>query len=95
MTEIASLELLARVVLEQPNDDTARQIFSSYNAFLLTLSHPDQRKALDRITFDESSTDPTYTSLRGASRDFRSGTNSLFFDDHPMLKQLIRQYGVF
>lgn len=95
LTDVTPLELLARVVLEQPSDETARRIFSSYNQFLQTLADSEQRIALESVTFDESASDPTYGSLRGASRDFRNGMNSLFFDDHPGLKPLIRQYGVF
>lgn len=95
LSEVTPLELLARVVLEQPNDETAVLIFSSYNQFLTALSDPVKREALGRVTFDEATTDPAYTSLREASRDFRAGISRLFFDDHPALGRLIREYGVF
>lgn len=94
-TAVTPLELLARVVMQQASDETALLIFSSYNQFLLTLSDPEKREALERVTFEESETDPIYASLRGASRDFRNGINSLFFDNHSELAALIRQYGVF
>lgn len=33
--------------------------------------------------------------LRMVSREFRKGIDALFFDAHPNLKRLIREYGVF
>lgn len=94
-TEIAPLELLARVVNQQKNDKTALEIFSSYNDFLEVLSDETKREALESVKFDEALTDPTYDSLRNASGTFRKGITSLFFDDHPVLGPLIREYGVF
>jgi len=94
-TEVTPLELLARVVNQQANDDTARAIFSSYNDFLALLSDETAREALQAVRFEDAATDPAYGSLRKASGSFRSGINRLFFDDHPVLRNLIRDYGVF
>ena len=51
LSEITPLDLLARVVLQQPNDATAQAMFSSYNEFLLTLSDPEKRKDPERHPF--------------------------------------------
>ena len=94
-TNISPLELLARVVLEAGDASVARQIFSSYDEFLRVLHDPMARKELKELPFDSGESDGTYGSLRATSREFRKGINALFFDLHPRLKELIREYGVF
>ncbi len=94
-TNVAPLDLLARVVLETNDATIARQIFSSYDEFLRMLIDPETRGALQQVPFEQSETDPTYGSLRVTSREFREGMNALFFDAHPRLRELIREYGVF
>ncbi len=59
------------------------------------LSGPDARDALKSLKFEDSESDKTYAHLREISREFRKGIDSLFFDLHPQLKRLIREYGVF
>lgn len=94
-TDVTPLDLLARVVLEVESDTVARQIFSSYDEFLRVLSDPDARDELKGLKFEDSESDKTYAHLREISREFRKGIDSLFFDLHPQLKRLIREYGVF
>jgi len=94
-TEVTPIELVARVVLETGDEEVARRIFSSYDEFLRVLADPPSREALKRVKFEEADHDATYGHLREVSREFRKGIDALFFDAHPKLKGLIRDYGVF
>jgi len=94
-TDVSPLELLARVVLETKNDKIADLVFSSYDHFLDVLADPDSREQLQAVQFADATTDKTYDDLRETSRRFRDGVTQLFFDKHPKLPQLIRDFGVF
>lgn len=94
-TDVAPLELLARVVLETDDDDIADAIFTSYDRFLGVLADGDSRMRLEGVRFEESIDEPVYASLRDASQRFRDGITRLFFDAHPTLPRLIRDFGVF
>jgi hypothetical protein len=93
-TEVTPLELLARVSLDVA-PEVADAIFSSYDEFLAALADPTARKNLESVKFEDAPNDPTYDALRQASQRFREGVNLLFFDEHPKLPALIRQFGVF
>lgn len=95
LTEVAPLELLARVVLDCGDDKLADSIFSSYNQFLDVLADPASREALEKVPFERALGEPAYAGLRDASHAFREGVTHLFFDVHPQLRDLIRQFGVF
>jgi hypothetical protein len=47
------------------------------------------------VRFEDAPADPTYDGLREASHTFREGVTRLFFDAHPKLPKLIRDFGVF
>ena len=94
-TDVAPLELLARVLVDLDDDSVANTIFSSYDEFLAALADPDVRESLEVVRFDDAATDPSFERLRTASREFRGALNRLFFDIHPKLPKLIRDYGVF
>ncbi|HVR40037.1 MAG TPA: nucleotidyltransferase domain-containing protein, partial [Thermoanaerobaculia bacterium] len=94
-TDVPPLELLARVVLDTNDDDVADAIFSSYDQFLSVLSDSDARKALESVAFEKALETPAYAGLRDASQRFRDGVTRLFFDAHPKLPKLIRDFGVF
>ena len=94
-TDVPPLELLARVVLECEDDGLADAIFSSYDRFLQVLADPDARKKLEAVHFEDALRDPTYDGLRDVSHAFRQGVTRLFFDVHPKLPRLIRDFGVF
>jgi hypothetical protein len=94
-TDIAPLELLARVVLEADDNIVADDIFSSYDQFLHVLADPEARKKLEAVRFDDALDEPTYSGLRDVSQRFRLGVTRLFFDLHPKLPTLIRDFGVF
>jgi hypothetical protein len=95
LTDVAPLELLARVVLASDDDALAEGIFSSYNQFLSVLADPASRDALEKVPFERAFDEPAYAGLRDASHDFREGVTRLFFDVHPQLRDLIRKFGVF
>jgi hypothetical protein len=94
-TDVSPLELLARVVLETGDDDVADAIFSSYDKFLSGLADPTARKNLETVQFEDALDDSTYAGLWEASQRFSEGVTSLFFDVHPKLPKLIRDFGVF
>jgi hypothetical protein len=94
-TDVPPLELLARVVLEAQDNDVADAIFSSYDQFLGVLADPNARKTLETVPFDHALDEPTYAELRRVSQRFREGVTRLFFDVHPKLPKLIRDFGVF
>ncbi|HEV7919466.1 MAG TPA: nucleotidyltransferase domain-containing protein [Thermoanaerobaculia bacterium] len=94
-TDIAPLELLAHVVLQAGDDDVADQIFSSYDHFLAVLADAEAREKLEAVQFEDALNDATYADLREVSQQFRHGVTSLFFDVHPKLPKLIRDFGVF
>jgi hypothetical protein len=94
-TDVTPLELLARVVLQTGDNDLADAIFSSYDQFLQVLADPDAREKLEAVRFEEAVDDPTYARLHDASQQFRRGVTRLFFDAHPKLPKLIRDFGVF
>lgn len=94
-TDVSPLELLARVVLEADDNDVADDIFSSYDQFLQALADTDARTKLEAVRFEDALDDPTYAELRDVSQSFRRGVTRLFFDVHPRLPTLIRDFGVF
>lgn len=94
-TDVPPLELLARVVEQTRDDDIARDIFSSYNHFLTVLSDQNRRKDLISVRFEDATASGTYDELRKVSRTFRFAVDRLFFEVHPTLPRLIRQFGVF
>jgi hypothetical protein len=93
-TEVTPLELLARVSLDVA-PEIGDAIFSSYDEFLGALADPTARKNLESVKFEDAPNDQTYEALRQSSQRFREGVNRLFFDEHPKLPALIRQFGVF
>lgn len=93
--DVAPLELLARVALQIDSPATVSKIFSSYDFFLGRLSDSEVRQRLENLPFEESDGDEVFRELHEVSRRYRDGINALFFDEHPLLKTLIRRYGVF
>ena len=93
-TEVTPLELLARVSLDV-SPQIGDAIFSAYDEFLAALADPEARGRLESVKFEDAATDRTYDSLRQSSQRFRTAVTQLFFDDHPKLPTLIRQFGVF
>lgn len=95
-TDVTPLDLVTRAAShESVSDDVRKKIFGSYDQFLAIMSDPGKRDHLDGVAFSAASTDEVYDALRSLSHDFRDGMRRLFFDEHPVLKDLIRKYGVF
>ena len=94
-TDVSPLNLLAQAVQQTNDNEIADSIFSSYDHFLDVLADPIAREKLATVQFEDAPTDETYDDLRETSRKFREGITSLFFDAHPKLPKLIRDYGVF
>ncbi len=95
-TDTPPLELLARVASSSGvKNETALEIFSTYDEFLGALANPETRKHLEELPFDEAGTDPVYEALRRTSSKFRTGINDLFFEQHPLLPELIHKFAVF
>jgi len=94
-TDVPPLELLARVVVEAGDDDVANDIFPSYDRFLDVLADGEARAKLEAVRFEDALDEPTYSGLRDVSQRFRRGITRLFFDVHPKLPMLIRDFGVF
>ncbi len=96
-TEVTPLELLARIAAhESVKPETAGQIFGAYDQFLEALGDKGTREHLEKfVRFEDAATDEIYSRLRDASKKFRFGINAVFFDQHPKLYKLIRDYGVF
>ncbi|HEX2833199.1 MAG TPA: nucleotidyltransferase domain-containing protein [Thermoanaerobaculia bacterium] len=95
LTDVPPLELLARAVLDCHDREVAELIFSSYDEFLGVLANAESREKLEKVAFEEALAEPAYAGLREASKRFREGVTRLFFDAHPKLPSLIRQFGVF
>lgn len=87
---------MAQVALHNDiSKETRQKIFISYDEFLRVFADNSQREHLDEVAFDDATHDETYSKLRTTSHDFREGIRKLFFDEHPELKKLIRDFGVF
>ena len=96
LTDVTPLDLVSRVASHADVPDvTKREIFGSYDKFISIMRDQDKRTRLDQIAFSEAASDPVYGELRELSHTFREGVKKLFFDEHPEIRQLIRQYGVF
>lgn len=95
-TDVTPLDLLASVVAHgSVRAETANRIFSAYDLFLSKMSEPGVRAHLDRLPFQDAASDPLYNELREKSHEFHDGLACVFFDEHPPLKELVRQFGVF
>ena len=91
------LAALAEVCLRPlVRPETARALFASYDAFLALLDDPERREALKRHTFGDLEESPVFRDASRLARTFQDdGIHRLFFDDDPLLRELITRHGVF
>jgi predicted nucleotidyltransferase len=92
-TRITSLDKLARALLPYP--ECARRVFEPYDRFLAAIGDEANRKALEKVSFEDAPANAVYTELRNQSHVYRGAIEELFFDRDPDLQRLIRKVGVF
>jgi predicted nucleotidyltransferase len=98
------LEAFAHAALVLADRDSAKtaailaaaaQSFQAYDRFLALLSDKDKRSHLEELSAESMDSDSVFNEGREMSHDFRDGLDSFFFEGHPDLAKLTRQYGVF
>lgn len=95
-TDLSPLDLLARIAASSSvTATTANDVFSAYDDFLAAISDKAVRAELEGVEFDQARDNEAFDRLRESSKRFRAGIDAIFFDQHPVLKRLIRDYGVF
>lgn len=72
MSRRSPLELLAEVVWNYGNDDTARMLFGSYDHFLKSMNDSETRDHLKGLEFGADN-DPIFEKQRATTRQFRDG----------------------
>jgi hypothetical protein len=98
------LEVLAATALHlaDRNPSRARKILgpvkramTAYDKFLRILSHPSERKHLEKLSQEAMDSDRLFRNARSISHEFRDGIDEFFFDCDVELAKLTRHYGVF
>lgn len=89
------LDVLCEALIRWANPDTAGQLLGAYDTFLSRLDDEGARKHLEALTPESSGSDGLFKELQAQTRSFELGLERLFFDDHPILGALNREYGVF
>jgi predicted nucleotidyltransferase len=92
---LTPLQILAKSIEQYGvRDETAKELFGAYAAFLELLNVEKSRKALRALRASESRTDETFRQVRDISRAFESALDHIFFEN-PKVAPLTRKYGVF
>lgn len=90
------LEVLATFLLElNIKKNTARKLFSAYNAFLALLNDTRKREHLKNLHYDQIPGDKVFNEVREYCHQFQEGLTALFFKDNSKLRDLTIFYGVF
>jgi predicted nucleotidyltransferase len=89
------LEILADAAFAFAKPETAALLFDSYDRFLAMINDGEKRKQLSDMKAKEAQSSPLFREVRDISANFQKGLTHLFFDDHPKLTELTREYGVF
>ncbi len=94
-TQLTPLDLLAGIVEKRSNEETAMQIFGSYDRFLDTLEDEDKRRHLEGLRFEDASDDALLKEMQHLGGEFQRGLTRLFFHDDERLRELTIRYGMF
>lgn len=86
--------ILAWALGQFANDETARAVMKSYDAFLAALDDELKRKHLKTLDFGVQD-DALFEEQRKNDRSFRDALEVFFFDSNDRLGKLTRRYGVF
>ncbi len=89
-----AIDALAEILLSTNDHQLAVKLLKAYDEFLSSISDPEKRKHLNNLDFSAAATDPLFQDVRQISYDFRDGLGELFFD-HPLLRPLTREFGLF
>jgi predicted nucleotidyltransferase len=89
------IDVLCRLLLRQPNQETVLDILDSYDRFLGLLNDEDKRDRLATLPFEVADLDDLFSEVRALSDRFQEGLTSLFYRDDEKLRDLIVKYGVF
>lgn len=88
------LDILAEVLIRHPQDETAKDLFDSYDSFLGRLNDPEARKHLERLR-PEDAADERFQLIQQECSRFESALEQLFFGESTPLARMTRTYGVF
>jgi hypothetical protein len=89
------LDILCEALLRWSKPETAGLVLGPYDAFLSRLDDAEKRRHLEGLTPERSVNDELFQELQAHTQSFGKGLECLFFDDHPTLAALNRDYGVF
>lgn len=94
-TRLAPIDMLAEVALLKSTEETAAQIFGSYDRFLETLEDEDRRAHLERLRFEEAADDALLREMQALGGEFQRGLTRLFYSEDERLAELTTKYGLF
>jgi hypothetical protein len=89
------LEILSEVVKRYGKGNTAADILTSYNDFLIRLDNDVIRKKLDLLAPENAAVDADFKELKEIAQCFQNALLKLFFQDEPRIARLSQEYGVF
>jgi hypothetical protein len=91
------LDTIAAACLDlQIREETALNVFNSYDKFLAVLDDEEKREELTRAqSHDDLRTSKAWEEVRQVTRPFHRGLVNLFLNDDTRLKDLTMEYGIF
>jgi hypothetical protein len=89
---LTPLDLLAKILLLEHDDELPRHILGAYDEFLSIMA--SEREHLSKLPPIGSRDDATFNRIRDVGRRFQDGLSKLFFE-RPNLQRLVNKYGIF
>lgn len=89
------ISILAHAASTYCEDNTIKEMFSAYDAFLGILDCKEKREHLEKLPTDEAQTDKLFGQVQEISRQFQKSLTTLFFIDNDELKEFAMEYGLF